>query len=230
MHRYSLGLNELDDAIGGVDGGTNVMLIGPPMCGKEALLNCIMSAGLRASEGVILVETRVPGRDALLKLKPPVGARVGVVDCVTRSLGVNAADTASVRHISSPVDLTGVGVRVSHFGDEFSRAEADNYRLCIDSLSTMLMYSSLQTVYRFMHMMAGRIVMQHNLGIYVVDEDMHDAQTIATLKQLFNAVLQVKNNGDHTYVRATGLSPRPTPWFEFEVLDHQAVVGRPAND
>ncbi len=172
----------------------------------------------------------MPGRDALLKLKPPVGARVGIIDCVTRALGVNAADTASVRHISSPVDLTGVGVRVSQFADEFGHAEADGYRLCIDSLSTMLMYSSLPTVYRFMHMIAGRVAMQRNLGVYVVDEDMHDAQTIATLKQLFNAVLQVKNNGDHTFVRASGLTSRPTSWFEYEVQDHMAVMRRSADD
>jgi KaiC/GvpD/RAD55 family RecA-like ATPase len=230
MHRYFLGLKELDDAIGGIDGGTNIMLIGPPMCGKAALLNSIMSGGLRSGEAVILVETRVPGRDALLKLKPPVGARVGIVDCVTKALGVNAADTASIRHISSPVDLTGVGVRVSQFADEFGHAEEESYRLCIDSLSTMLMYSSLPTVYRFMHMIAGRVVMQRNLGVYVVDENMHDMQTIATLKQLFNAVLQVKNDGDHTFVRASGLTPRPTSWFEYEVRDHAAVMRGPADD
>jgi KaiC/GvpD/RAD55 family RecA-like ATPase len=230
MHRYFLGLKELDDAIGGIDGGTNIMLIGPPMCGKGAILNSIMAAGLRSDEAVILVETRLPGRDALQKLKPPVGARVGVVDCVTRALGVNATDTAGVRHISSPVDLTGVGVRVSQFTDEFGRAEADGLRLGIDSLSTMLMYSSLQTVYRFMHVIAGRIAMQHNLGVYVVDEDMHDAQTVATLKQLFNAVLQAKNEGDHTFVRAIGLTPQPTPWFEYEARDHMALIRRPADD
>jgi len=230
MHRYFLGLKELDDAIGGIDGGTNIMLIGPPMCGKEALLNSIMSGGLRSGDAVILVETRVPGRDALLKLKPQVGARVGIVDCVTKALGVNVADTASIRHISSPVDLTGVGVRVSQFADEFGHAEADSYRLCIDSLSTMLMYSSLQTVYRFMHVIAGRVAMQRDLGVYVVDENMHDAQTIATLKQLFNAVLQVKNDDDRTFVRASGFSSRPTSWFEYEVRDHMAVMGRPADD
>jgi KaiC/GvpD/RAD55 family RecA-like ATPase len=230
MHRYSLGLKELDDAIGSIDGGTNIMLIGPPMCGKRALLNSIMSGGFRSGEAVILVETRVPGRDALQKLKPPVGARVGVVDCVTRTLGVNAADTASVKYISSPVDLTGVGVRISQFADEFSHAESDSYRLCIDSLSTMLMYSSLQTVYRFMHVIAGRVAMQHELGIYIVDREMHDAQTIATLKQLFNAVLEVKNEDDHTFIRAIGLTPRPTQWFEYGVHDHMAVIRGPVDD
>jgi hypothetical protein len=224
MRKYFLGLKELDDVIGGIDDGTNIMLIGPSMCGKEALLNSIMSAGLTSGEAVILVETRVPGRDALQKLKPPVGARVGVVDCVTRALGVNAADTASVKHISGPVDLTGVGVRVSQFADEFSHADMDSYRLCIDSLSTMLMFSSLQTVYRFMHVIAGRVVMQRDLGIYVVDENMHDAQTIATLKQLFNAVLEVRSEDDRNFVRAIGLTSRPTPWFEYEVRDRQAVM------
>ena len=88
----------------------------------------------------------------------------------------------------------------------------------------MLMYSNLQTVFRFLHVMAGRVSMQGDLGIYVVDEGMHDSQTIATLKQLFNAVLQVKIEGDRTFVRAIGLTPRPTPWFEYEIVGQTAVI------
>lgn len=230
MHRYYLGLKELDDAIGGIEGGTNVLLIGPPMCGKGALLNSIMSGGLRSGEAVILVDTRMPGRDALERLKPPEGAPIGVVDCITRTLGVNAPDTIRIKYTSSPVDLTGVGVRVNTLAEELGRKDAGDIRLCIDSLSTFMMYSSLPTVFRFMHVMAGQVAMHRNLGVYIVDEHMHDPQTIATLKQLFNAVLQAKIEGDRTYIRAIGLTPRPTPWFEYEVVGHAAVIRRPADD
>jgi KaiC/GvpD/RAD55 family RecA-like ATPase len=226
MHRYNLGLKELDDEIGGIVSGANIMLIGPAMSGKNAVLNSIMSCGLQNGEAVVLVETRMPGEDALQKLNPPEPSFIGVVDCVARTLGVNARDTSRIRHVSSPVDLTGVGVRVSQLMEDFDKVNNGEARLCIDSVSTMLMYSNLQTVFRFLHVMAGRVSMQGDLGVYVVDEGMHDSQTIATLKQLFNAVLQVKVEGDCTYIRAVGLTPRPTQWMEYEIAGQTAVIRR----
>ncbi|HUL62302.1 MAG TPA: ATPase [Methanocella sp.] len=230
MHRYFLGLPGLDDATGGIADGTNVMLIGPPMCGKRALLDGIMASGIQSHEAVILVDARGPGRDALERLKPPEGAPVGVVDCISRTLGAAVSDTARVKHMSSPVDLTGVSVRVDSLAEELGPAGDGHIRLCIDSLSTILMYSNLQAVFRFMHVVAGQVALRRNLGVYVVDEHMHDPQTIATLKQLFNAVLQVKVEDDRSFVRATGLTPRPTPWFEYEVVDHAVLMGGPRRD
>jgi KaiC/GvpD/RAD55 family RecA-like ATPase len=224
MHKYFLGLKELDDEIGGIGGGTNIMLIGPAMSGKTAVLNSIMSDGLHKGDAVILVETRVPGADALARLKPPERSFIGVVDCVARTLGVNAKDTPLIRHVSSPVDLTGVGVRVGQLMDDSGQTGNCGAILCIDSVSTMLMYSNLQSVFRFLHVMAGRVSMRKQLGVYVMDEGMHDGPTIATLKQLFNAVLQVKVEDDRTYIRAIGLTPRPTKWLEYEVADDAARV------
>ncbi|OPY29333.1 MAG: hypothetical protein A4E28_00931 [Methanocella sp. PtaU1.Bin125] len=224
MRRYNLGLKELDEEIGGIRSGANILLIGPAMSGKNAVLNSIMSCGLQNGEAIVLVETRVPGAEALEKLDLHGSSHIGVVDCVARTLGVNAKDTPSIRHVSSPVDLTGVGVRVSQLMEDFGRVNGGEARLCVDSVSTMLMYSNLQVVFRFLHVMAGRVALQGDLGIYVVDEGMHDSQTIATLKQLFNAVLQVKVEDDRTYIRAVGLTPRPTSWLEYEIVGQAAAI------
>ena len=132
MHRYNLGLKELDEEIGGIRSGANIMLIGPAMSGKNAVLNSIMFCGLQNGEAVVLVETRMPGEDALQKLKPPEPSFIGVVDCVARTLGVNARDTPRIRHVSSPVDLTGVGVRVSQLMEDFDKVNNGEARLCID--------------------------------------------------------------------------------------------------
>lgn len=225
MHKYYLGLKELDDDVGGIKGGTNILLIGPPLSSKESVLNSVMSYGLGASEPVILVETRVPGANMLEGLSLPGGSAIGVVDCVTRKLGINARDTPHIKHATSHVDLTGVGVRVSQFMEEFGGQEAGRVRLCIDSISTMLMYSNLSTVFRFIHVITGQVVLRGNLGVYVADECMLDDQAISTLKQLFNAVLQVKVENDRTFVRAVGLTPRPTAWYEYQVVDRRAVIG-----
>jgi ABC-type uncharacterized transport system fused permease/ATPase subunit len=38
---YTLGIKELDNAIGGIRKGSNIMLIGPPMSQKEVILHYI---------------------------------------------------------------------------------------------------------------------------------------------------------------------------------------------
>ncbi len=37
MSDYTLGIKELDNAIGGIRKGSNIMLIGPSMSGREAI-------------------------------------------------------------------------------------------------------------------------------------------------------------------------------------------------
>jgi hypothetical protein len=79
------------------------------------------------------------------------------------------------------------------------------------------MYSNIQTVFRFMHVFTGRIKEAEALGMFVMDSVMHDEQTITTLKQLFDGIVEIKSENDNNYIRIVGLSSKPTPWFEYEV-------------
>lgn len=222
-HKYDLGFKVLDEAIGGVKAGTNIMLLGPPMCGKEYVFNTIMEQGVRDGEGVIVLATRSPGESILERF--PSGEGIFIVDCLSKTLGINVNDTPQIKRASSPVDLTGIGVKISQYLEEFwMQKNVKDLRLCIDSLSTLLMYSNLQTIFRFMHVFSGKVTAIKALGLYVVDEGMHDDQTIATLKQLFNAVIEVKTEDDVGYLRVVGLTPKPTKWYEFEVVDDRAVI------
>lgn len=230
MHRYFLGLKELDESIGGVEGGASILLIGPPMCGKEILMNAILSAGISSGESVILAENRIPAHTVLHSISPTDTARIGVIDCITRSLGYNVTDTQAIRYASGPVDLTGVSVRISQLAEEFSRKDMRDIRFCIDSLSTVLMYSDLETVFRFMHLFTGRVHMSKTLGLCMVDEDMHDTRTIATLKQLFKGMIEVKSQDGRNFFRAVGLTPRPTPWFEYEIDGGAVTIVGAVND
>ena len=143
IHTYRLG-------IGGEElpAGTSVMVIGPPMSGKDGILNSIVAEGLASGEAVILITTAETGEKVADRFQ---GAKnLGIIDCMSRPLGLNVADTPRIKRVSGPMDLTGMGVRSSQFLEEF---KGSNVRLCISSLSTLLMYSSLQAVFRFMHVL-----------------------------------------------------------------------------
>ncbi len=68
------------------------------------------------------------------------------------------------------------------------------------------MYSNIQTVFRFMNVFTGRIKEAGALGIFVVDSGMHDDQTIVTLKQLFDCIIEIKEENDKNYIRTVGLA------------------------
>src|SRR3972149_10807058 len=220
---YTLGIKELDNAIGGIKKGSNIMLIGPPMSGKEVILYSIMYYGATKNENaVITVSTRESAAHILewfkeQKLVLPL-ARVGIVDCVTKTLGGASVENENIKIASSPVDLTGIGVKISQFFEEyFMKKNIRKTQLHINSLSTILMYSNIQTVFRFLHVFTGRIKAAGALGIYVLESGMHDEQAISTLKQLFDGLIEIKSENDKNFIRAVGLSPKPTPWFEYEI-------------
>ncbi len=130
----------------------------------------------------------------------------------------DVSDTPNIKRASSPVDLTGIGVKISQFFEQFYvKDKLSKARLAVDSLSTMLMYSNLQTVFRFLHVFTGRIKAADALGIYVLEAGMHDDKTVATLKKLFDGVIEIKEGTDNFSLRAIGLGVKPTGWVEYNV-------------
>ncbi len=222
MSDYTIGIKELDDAVGGIRKGSNIMLIGPPMSGKEAILNLIMYHGAKNENAVITVTTRESAAHILewfkeSKLTLPM-SKIGIVDCVVKTLGSPATETENIKIASSPVDLTGIGVKISQFFEEFfMKKNTRKIQLHINSLSTILMYSNIQTVFRFLHVFTGRIKAAGALGIYVIESGMHDEQAIVTLKQLLDGIIEIKSENDRNFIRVVGLSSKPTAWFEYEI-------------
>src|SRR5659263_21571 len=195
MSDYTLGIKELDNAIGGIRKGTNIMLIGPPMSQKEVILHYIMYHGTAINDNaVIAVTTREPATDILEwfnenKMVLPL-SRIGIIDCITKSIGGDASETENIKFARSPQDLTGIGVRISQFFEYFlMKKKIPKIQLHINSLSAILMYSNIQTVFRFMHVFTGRIKAAGALGIFVVDSGMHEDHTIVALKQLFDGII-----------------------------------------
>ena len=161
------------------------------------------------------------------KLNLPMD-RIGIIDCVSKTLGGAVKEDENIRIASSPVDLTGIGVKISYFFEEFiTKKNIRKNQLHMNSLSTILMYSNIQTVFRFLHVFTGRIKSTGGLGIYLIESGMHDEQAIATLKQLFDGVIEIRSENDTNLIRVVGLSPKPTSWFEYEIEDAKLkIVGR----
>jgi len=192
--------DELSDA--SLPAGTNLLIAGPPLTGKRDIAFEVLATGSRDGEGSIVVTTKDDAEKVLEEYAGYVedveDFDVGVVDCVTKQRGVGSVrDDPRVKYASSPVDMTGIGIKLSEFLEEFYEVRGhEQNRILLHSVSTLLMYSDLQTVFRFMHVFTGRVQSADGLGVYVIDSTAHDDQTMNTLKQLFDAVVEVTDEGD----------------------------------
>ncbi len=184
-----------------IEPGSNVLISGPSMSGKRDLALDVLAEGTDGGEGSIFVTTK-DGADRVLELyenrTPYQGKPVAVVDCVTRQQGVgDVREDDRIKYASSPVDMTRIGIQLSEFLEAFyQERNIRQNRVALHSLSTLLMYSDLQTVFRFLHVFTGRIQSVDGLGLYVIDSSAHDDQTMNTLKQLFDGVVRLDENGE----------------------------------
>ncbi|GAA0541686.1 recombinase RecA [Halorubrum ejinorense] len=182
-----------------VDPGTNILLTGPPLSGKRSIMMDILAAGTERDEGAIVVTTK-DGADRVLrdyeKRVAYEGKPVAVVDCVTRQQGGDTRESDRIKYASSPVDMTGIGIKLSEFLQAFGDRGIERNRVMVHSLSTLLMYSDLQTVFRFLHVFTGRVQSVNGLGLFSIDSTAHEDQAMNTIKQLFDGIITVPEDGE----------------------------------
>jgi KaiC/GvpD/RAD55 family RecA-like ATPase len=173
------------------------------LTGKRSLALDVLADGVEGGDSAIIVTTKDNGDRVLEEFGDRVDYTdrpVAVVDCVTRQQGVgDARDDDRIKYTSSPVDMTGIGIKLSEFLEEFYGTRGiERNRIMVHSLSTLLMYAELQTVFRFLHVFTGRVQSVGGFGLFCIDSTAHDDQTMNTLKQLFDGIINTSEDAEPT--------------------------------
>lgn len=183
-----------------VEPGASLLIAGAPLTGKRRLGFELLDRGTAADEGVVVVSNRDSADRILERYGPSLdGApRVGIVDCITKHQGQGTAREAdSVRYAASPEDLTGIGVQFSDLLEAFvdDHGVAHN-RVLFSSITTLLVYSELETTFRFLDVFARRIERTDALGLFLVDTTAHSREVLATVGQPFDGVIHTSEDGE----------------------------------
>lgn len=208
-----------DLPLGGVEPGTNLLVAGPTMGGARRLALKLVADGSDRGEGLLLVSTDKASAKILSEcdgLCSEFGSSpLGVVDCVSKGSGSGrVAD--SVETVSSPGDLTGIGIEFSGLYQNIHRSGTERVRAGLYSLSTLLMYAEFQTVSRFVHTVSGRIAATDGLGVFLVDPATQDEKVVSTMTQLCDARVDVRARDDGaSELRVRGLRDQPRDWTAF---------------
>lgn len=106
----------------------------------------------------------------------------------------------AVDRLDSPGDLMRLGVRIS---DRLAEWSADDRQIvvCVHTLSTLFQYAGPERLFRFLHVLTGRIEHVGAVAHYHLDPGSHDEESIRLLDRLFDVIVEVDHEGERTIRR-----------------------------
>lgn len=189
-------LSELSDV-------SNVLLLAPSLGsqGDDICLDLISQTPPSETNVLVISYTDTP-QEWVQRWIDHVGVspvRGGIVSIGQSDATVDDPSWA-VKTVENPADLTGVGIELSELlsGMATAAGDDDHIAVCFDGVTSLLQYADLQRAFRFLHVVTGRVKTVGGVGHFHLDPEAHDRQTLATLKGLFDAVIEVNEDGSLT--------------------------------
>ena len=184
-------------------GVSNVLLLAPSLGGQGGDVCLDLSSQTPPSETNVLTITYTDTPQEWVQdwldhaSVSPV--RGGIVSVGQADATVDDPSWA-VKTVENPSDLTGIGIELSELlsGMATAASEDEHIAVCFNGITSLLQYADLQRAFRFLHVVTGRVKTVGGVGHYHLDPEAHDPQTLATLKGLFDAVVQVEEDGSFT--------------------------------
>lgn len=110
------------------------------------------------------------------------------IDCVTKSAGGAVQRTDNCLYISSPTNLTDLGIALDDAIE--SLGDHDKF-IFLDSVSTLMVYHNPDAVLHFAHFLTTRARVKSFYGIFITVESEADAKLVKTLSQFCDKVIKL---------------------------------------
>lgn len=206
-----------DSPIAGLPQDATLVIAGPPMTGKYALMLTILS---HYTDESIVISTKNSADRVIGDFEEITGecddSRLGVIDCVNRPEGVEFEESSLVKHAESPENMTRIGVKFTELFDQFYEEDgANRVGVGLHSISQLLMHSNLKSVYQFLQVLTGQIRSADWLGVAVIDTNI-DEEDLQTLYHHFDGIVETReNDAGERELRVKGIAPTSSEWAVF---------------
>lgn len=200
------------DAMDGVEvpPGTSLLVTASEPAGTEFLFR-LLKQGYASGEELLVLTTDDPAGAIAeefesLAADAEAGSTGGVriIDCQTDALSVDD-ESIVAQNVDTPRNLTDIGIGFKDAFDDFEAAGVDRVRFGLLSLSVILSYVDRETVYRFCQTLTRGVEQEGALGLFLLNVDAHDEETIGTLRRAFDGVATVESTDDGLAVRVSGV-------------------------
>jgi len=199
--------------------GTSVLVVGPPMTGKRRLLFDLVGGSASRTAAFVTTKKRADRMRAWFRATRPDEEvwDLSFVDCSGSRGGLgggNGVEVTDLRRVSSPGDLTGIGIELTGILRRWHHDDVTDPRVGLHSLSTLLMYADVKRIYQFLHVVTTRIATVDGVGVFTMDVSPR-GDTADVLTHLFDALVQVRDGSDGPEFRVRGREFGPRSWTDF---------------
>ncbi|MFC7204886.1 hypothetical protein ACFQJC_15320 [Haloferax namakaokahaiae] len=126
-----------------------------------------------------------------------IGFRPADVVLITTESGADqSADDGSVSYVTAPSALTGIGMQATEQLASWDDESDLRPLVVVDSLTILLQYVSVKSLYRFLHALTVRLDASNARGVFYLDPMTQDDQTVYTFASLFDAIAEPDDSDD----------------------------------
>jgi KaiC/GvpD/RAD55 family RecA-like ATPase len=200
-------------AVDGVDPGTNLLVSGPAMAGTRRLVLDLLAPEAVAPDPMVVMTTDAPGARVRRQFADREVALDPETCRVVDASGAPGDDDPVVERVSSPADLTSMGVAFTTAVDDLGNPA--RLRLGFTSVSTLLQYVDAERAFSFLHVLSRRASAAGYLGVFSIDPTAHEERFVNVVTSIFDAAVEIREVDGGREVRVRGLPDVPPEWTEF---------------
>jgi KaiC/GvpD/RAD55 family RecA-like ATPase len=173
-----------------VPGGTAILLLHP----STGATDRIDTEFLRTdTDRFLVVSTRTTAREVTQKLDyyDVDAERADVLDTLSVERGLSRRNSEHLHYVSAPDDVEGIlGVTEQFLGEH-----AGKRRVSFDSVSELAYYADEDRAVEALERMAALLDEYDAVGLFHVDEEVHDEETIARFRAAVDGVIDLDADG-----------------------------------
>jgi KaiC/GvpD/RAD55 family RecA-like ATPase len=204
-----------------LDLSDNLLVMGPALSGKRTVAFDLLADAYEAEGCPCAITATDTAAQFRTRFAPYVGpdqhvADVVVIDSCAGSSSGESRDGRTLT-VGTPADLTGLGVQLSKAFGRLPPGRQAGSRVLVDSLSTLLIYSDIERLFRFVNVMNRRINEAGGETVYLLDTEAVDPQHRQQLLQLFSTVIEVRDAAERPEYRIRGTET--TEWQGYAAVN-----------
>lgn len=182
--------------IDSLNAGTNLLLLSKGTEDMRSVAEDIIAMAPNDDEGAVwisldgdvewIIEDFADSSDMLKNLS--------IIEVGDESEQIEELDPDHYFTVKSPKQLTDLGMALIEYEDILGSSFSGN-RIVFDSITTLLANVEEDRVFEFIAAFSGRIRVDKNLGIWLMNTGEHGEETIPVFRELFDIVIELPDEG-----------------------------------
>jgi hypothetical protein len=183
------------------------------MAGMDGLFASLLEPQGEGDATIAVLTDTTPER-FLERLEPHEGP-IAVVDCTGETVAAEMDDNPLYRQVSSPADLTSIGIGIVEFFEAFTDRDL-SVRVGLDSLTTLSVYVEAEQLFAFLNTLGPKVTDRGGVFIAALYTHSIEERVQSRVEPLFDGRVELRESPTGSEVRIRSPDGETTAWEPFE--------------